>query len=627
MTQDILVYTNQHDEGPLELGLRPNFFQHSFGGVLTDYDGLLPIFARGGLIRDSVGWWTGEAGDTSPQDAQKGYDALRNLFLTNDTRFSQPLRAGVRMLISLWTAVPVYLRQTLPPPSESSLTGKFNSPPNDFALAREHFKEIARIFKWAAETYGFKKSQCIFTLLNEPDTGPSGLAVGFNGSVESMIRVYALMALSVKAIDPELRVGGCEFANFLSRTTAMTPNSETEGYTTELFIRGCGNPQQFNLPDLPPGATRLPLDAITIHDFFDQHHLLCKYKIRSWLREAQYNPDHVEVFVSESNFGIGTGGGLWGTRCGALGAAHWIARSMVLPENGIDGQCYALIRAGTIAAPGGYSGDEGLYLQATAAPGSPLVPSAIERAMRMLALLGKRKIKRDLSVDAVQKGILCVATTGDESRSSTRWVLVCRFSLRNSSGWPANLAPGDSVPLFEQELARLDLPAAIGVNFFSFQYHTGMTATDVNNYIGGSYSLRAGHPLATQLAAIKTSILNYRATMNSNLTATISFVDAQKISLVRRYDIASGVTNNPYAAWNTEFAIASNFNNAVTQALAQGGPTLTASTTYNNAQAVAGISWTLEPQQVSLFEVVSSSLPNLLPAIEPKPIERYSFSG
>jgi hypothetical protein len=592
------------DDGPLPPTLRPNV-HHPSGGSVTDLGQLyaLPNFA---FIRD---------GSTQFLDADTIYATLASFATAmNNGGYSQDL--------SITSAGAVLL--TCDAKTNVSLMSANDQryPPNDPILHKQFWHDYAVLVKTKCDATGVPYDRIRFGWRNEVNNGPGATDGGWSGTLVDVVRLYAHFAFAIKSVSTQFRVGGLEWSNPGSTQSviygAYDGHRAGEGVIYQ-WMRMCADPPK----DLYNGA-RIPIDFVSYHYFIDIPWVQTQFLVSEWINASGYDSSKVEQLLSESNWGDGAPvtGALEPRRAGEFGVAHICQRNQTLESIGIDYTSYTLLRRGTLTAPNGYDGDIGLYVTAT---GGAFIPSTIKQYMTAASMLGRRKIEFDLSDDAYNSGILVTAT----AQGSTRWILISRYCTRNSTYPGGSTVHGDQYEQFVWELKRKGYrPTPWAGNKddgSAFRWATGMTLSEIKSYASGSGSIPAGidPQVAIDLAEIQTRVLAFRASMDSDVTLQYTVEDPVSVTTVTEYTINNGTTNNPYRAWLAEYAIASNFTNAVNAALAQGTNTLTA--TFTGTASDLPRSLTVQPYQLTVVKIESNGASNNLGAYTNKPLARVSY--
>lgn len=601
------------DVGPLHPTIRPNFMH--LGGVSSDLAIMLAL-PNLSLVRDST-METLYGGDF--------YQALELISAAIDAKdllsiggsIDTHIRTGAPIYFSVDSSTASWMRPLQTPGTNAPS----NTIPLDWVIYEEFWYQVGTLLL----AKGVQPNRIYFSVRNEPDTGPAGSAGAFTGSLEDMVEQYAHFAHGIKRAHPEFRVGGLDFANPSGtlrkndsgtyRQTDGAPGSgtilENGNYrqTIEHWLRGIGSP-----PKHLYGGLRIPLDFVSFHWFIDIPWLQSNKLVDEWLRHAGYDIAYVERILSESNLGLGN----IPMFAGHIGAASICRRNQLLEEMGIDQTTYALLRNGTVAAPAGYDGGYGLYATAT---GGIQVSTTVKNVMTVFSLLGRRKIQATVSQDAYDAAITVTAT----AQGNERWVLISRACTRNADiDFGGGAGQNDSKEQFLYELLKQGFRSLRIDREEPFKSYTGMTYANVASYIANSFTPRATLPadILTMLANAKTRILAYQAVRNSNASCVFDVTDRSLVSKMTLYEIKNTATNNPKVAFDTEYAVASNFTNALNAAIAQTGA-LTSS--FTGTKADLPYTLTLQPWHIVLIRLQGNGEPNDLPAGQAKPLDhRYT---
>jgi hypothetical protein len=574
------------DAGPLPPSMRPNWFHQGETTALAE----MRLLSNPGLERDSLDFL---AGDSAPEF----YAALRALFDTQAQRIAEPLLAGKRLLINCNVRTYDWLIDTT----------TANAVPADmflYELSEECWYNVGLI----PLEYGVDPDQILWSFRNEPETGPSGSAGGFTGTPEDLIRQYAPFAHGLKRASAGYRVGGCEFGNPYKLWTTNN-RAVRSSSALELFLRGCAYPPA----DLYAG-NRIPIDFLSYHWFID-FPWVTNFMVPNLIRRYGYDPDQVMQIMSESNFDLGDIGSNadLDRRNGELGAAHICQRMQICEEAQVDLHCYAQLRSGTLTAASGWNGGYGIYVTAT---GGAQVACTHKNVHTMCSLLGPRKIDYVLSDDAYNASILVTATAD----GNTRWLLISRCCTRNSD-WVIGAADNDPAEQFWWEYRRTGRRVH-RTGTAPAQFDCGLLHADLIDYLSDEFTLNENlsADVVAALESVKTRIVALQSENDDDVTLDITVDEPQHVSSFIVYTIDNTATNNPKIAYDTEYAIESDFSASVIAAQAEGGD-LTATDTGDGGDFPYTL--TLQPFQVTLIQIQSQSrtVPNPSSDVwEPKPI-------
>lgn len=563
MANTLTVDAANADAGALPPCKRPGIFMHGFA---VDPQFLaMTALPNIGLLRVHIDPYLGF-------DKYDFLSRIQTAFDTDDPYFVAPLRAGVPMLIDLRTQGRWFRRAASTINGEQEIE---NTYPADLDLLEQVAFELADKFI----TNGIDPTLVHVSVTNEPSnptaeasTIPNSRNTEFCGSIEELVVYCAHWFHGWKRRDRRFRTGGCQFGGQAGSTLAMRDPSDLE-WAVEKFIRLCATP-----PHYVYGGARVPLDFVSYHMFHDFTLDYNHGSIPVWLRKYGYDPDYVSIFMDESSWRLSDAdtGDNTPSRNGAIQAAMTAARAHQCELEGVDRWCHALITAGQINDTAtGYEGNTGIFYEVQGgAHDGEFVPTATKHAMWMLSQLGKRKITHELSSDAFDVGF--TVTTTAEAGSSTRWLLICRYALRGTVGYPlASDITGRFVQLMRERGYR-SLRSAVGLSpsnvAMALAFDTGLSQTDQTNYVNGILSPRAGlpAPVLADLAEVKASCLAFKAAWNGPVDFIYTVADPGVVTAITEYKIDLGVTNNPYAAFVAQQAIGS-YDSAVEAALAEGG--------------------------------------------------------